>query len=39
MSKTYSTQETEGEISKLAKEWKAINLNDFEEETLKYFTK
>ena len=32
-------EETEGEISKLAKEWKAINLNDFEEETLKYFTK
>ena len=32
-------EETEGEISKLAKEWKAINLNDFAEETLKYFTK
>ena len=32
-------EETEGEISKLTKEWKAINLNDFEEETLKYFTK
>ena len=32
-------EETEGEISKLAKEWKAINLNDFEEENLKYFTK
>ena len=32
-------EETEGEISKLAKEWRSINLNDFEEETLKYFTK
>lgn len=32
-------EETEGKISELAKEWKAINLNDFEEEKLKYFTR